>query len=222
MNNKKKIYIVLALMAVTLLGITVYYWYNNAYYVKTEDARVDGAIVRVSPQVSGRIISINVEEGDKVVAGQALVRLDDTLLPPGTNPDLAVARAPADGVVIKKIANPGEMAVPGQTMLMIIDPFSLYITANVEETKLASVRPGQKVDVTVDAIPGQKFAGRVEKIGEASLSTFSLLPATNTSGNFTKVVQRIPVKIVVKDFKGRQFLYGTNAFVKIYIKQVVG
>ncbi|MCL6478239.1 MAG: efflux RND transporter periplasmic adaptor subunit [Peptococcaceae bacterium] len=221
MNNKKKIYIVLVLMLAALLGITAYYWYNNANYVKTEDAKVDGPIVKVSPQVSGRIISIYVEEGEKVVAGQALARLDDALLSSGINPDLAVVRAPADGVVIRKIANPGEMAVPGQTMLMIVDPYSLYITANIEETKLASVRPGQKVDVTVDAIPGQKFAGRVEKIGDASLSAFTLLPATNTSGSFTKVVQRIPVKIVVEDFKGCQFLYGTNGFVKIHIKQVV-
>lgn len=217
-KQKRNIYIVLGLMVAALLGITLYYWYNNAYYVKTEDARVDGTVVKVSPQVSGKIVGINVEEGEKVVAGQALARLDDTLLSPGTNPDLAVVRAPADGVIIKKIGNPGEIASPGQAILMMVDPYSLYITANVEETKLSSVRPGQKVDVTVDAIPGQKFAGYVEKIGEASLSTFSLLPSTNTSGNFTKVVQRVPVKIVVEDFKGHQFLHGVNAIVKIHIR----
>lgn len=218
MGKKRNIYIVLVLLAASMLGVTVYYWYNNTYYVRTEDARVDGAIVRVSPQVTGKVISINVEEGEKVVAGQALARLDDALMPPGSNPDLAVVRAPADGIVIKKIGNPGEIAAPGQTLAMLLDPYSLYITANVEETKIWSVKPGQKVDVTVDAVPGQKFAGHVEKIGEASLSTFSLLPATNTSGNFTKVIQRIPVKIVVEDLKGHQFLHGANAYVKIHIR----
>lgn len=218
MKQKKNIYIVLALLVISMLGVTLYYWYNNTYYVRTEDAKVDGAIVRVSPQVTGRVLSINVEEGERVVAGQALARLDDTLMPPGSNPDLAVVRAPADGVIIKKIGNTGEMASPGQTLAMLLDPYSLYITANVEETKIWSVKPGQMVDVTVDAIPGQKFTGKVEKIGEASLSTFSLLPATNTSGNFTKVIQRIPVKIVVEDLKGHQFLHGANAYVKIHIK----
>ena len=218
MNNEMKIYVVLALMVFSLIGVTAYYWYNNTYYVKTEDARVDGTITRVGPQVTGKIISINVEEGDKVVAGQALIRLDDTLLPPGTNPDLAVVRAPADGVIIKKIGNPGEMATPGQTLLMMLDPYSLYITANVEETKLGSVKPGQKVDVLLDAISDQKFTGTVDKVGDASLSTFSLLPASNTSSNFTKVIQRIPVKILVEDFKGNHLLHGTNAFVKIYIR----
>ncbi|MCL6612081.1 MAG: efflux RND transporter periplasmic adaptor subunit [Peptococcaceae bacterium] len=205
-------------MVISLLGVTFYYWYNNTYYVRTEDARVDGAVVRISPQVTGKIISVNVEEGDRVVAGQALARLDDTLLAPGTNPDLAVVRAPQDGVIIKKIGSAGEIAAPGQPLLMMVDPYSLYVTANVEETKLSRVRPGQKVDVWVDAIPGQKFNGRVEKVGEASLSTFSLLPAANTSANFTKVVQRIPVKIVVEDFRGHQFLHGTNVYVKIHIK----
>ncbi len=218
MKQKRNIYIVVALMAASLLGVTLYYWYNNTYYVKTEDARVDGAVVRISPQVTGRIISVNVEEGDRVVAGQALARLDDTLLAPGTNPDLTVVRAPADGLIIKKIGSTGEMATPGQPLLMMLDPYSLYITANVEETKLGAVRPGQKVDVWVDAIPGQKFAGRVEKIGEASLSTFSLFPAVNASANFTKVVQRVPVKVVVEDFRGHQVLHGTNAYVKIHIR----
>lgn len=218
MKQKRNIYIVLALMVISLLGVTLYYWYNNTYYVKTEDARVDGSIVRISPQVTGKIITVNVEEGDKVVAGQALARLDDTLMSPGANPDLAVVRAPADGVIIRKISSPGEMAAPGQPMMMLLDPYSLYITANVEETKLGVVRPGQKAEVWVDAISGQKFSGRVEKIGEASLSTFSLLPAATTSANFTKVVQRIPVKIAVEDFRGYQLLHGTNVYVKIHVR----
>ena len=218
MNHKKKILFVLGLMAASLLGVTLYYWYNNTYYVKTEDARVDGSIVRVSPQVTGKVISLNVEEGDKVVAGQALARLDDTLLAPGANPDLAVVRAPADGVIIKKIGNTGEMAVPGQPLLMMLDPYSLYITANIEETDLNKIRPGQLVDVRVDAIPGQSFTGRVEKTGEASLSTFSLLPQANTSANFTKVIQRIPVRISVEDFRGHQFLHGTNVYVRIHVR----
>ncbi|MFZ5596506.1 MAG: efflux RND transporter periplasmic adaptor subunit [Bacillota bacterium] len=218
MNKKKNIYIVLVLMVVSLVGISAYYWYNNTYYVKTEDAKVDGSVVKVSSQATGKIISIDVDEGQNVVAGQVLARLDDSLFVAGTNPDMAVVRAPEDGIIIKSIGHVGEMASPGQTLFMMLDPYSLYITANIEETKLTSVKPGQAVEVTLDALPGEKFQGVVDKVGEASLSTFSLFPSTSTSGNFTKVVQRVPVKITVDDFKGRQFLHGTNAYVKIHIK----
>lgn len=218
MNKKKNIYIVLALMVVALLGVTIYYWYNNTYYVKTEDARVDGSVIKVSPQIAGKIKNMYVNEGDRVINGQAIARLDDATLQPGANPDLAVVRAPEDGVIIKRLGNPGEMAAAGQQLAMMVDPYSLYITANIEETKLSKVTPGQAVDITLDVIPGEKFTGKVERIAEASLSTFSLIPATNTSGNFTKVVQRIPVKITLDDYKGYQLPHGSNATVKIHIR----
>ena len=218
MNKKKNIYIVLALMVVALLGVTLYYWYNNAYYVKTEDVRVDGSVIKVSPQIAGKIKNMYVNEGDRVIMGQAIARLDDATLQPGANPDLAVVRAPEDGVIIKRLGNPGEMAVAGQQVSMMVNPYSLYITANIEETKLSKVTPGQAVDITLDAMPGEKFTGKVERIAEASLSTFSLIPVTNTSGNFTKVVQRIPVKITLDDYKGYQLPHGSNAIVKIHIR----
>lgn len=218
MNKKKNIYIVVALMLAALLGITGYYWYNNTYYVETEDAKIDGSVVKISPQIAGKIKSIYVNEGDRVIAGQAIARLDDTTLQAGANPDLAVVRAPEDGVIIKKIGNPGEMAAAGQQLAMLVNPYSLYITANIEETNLSKLYPGQVVDITLDAIPGEKFTGRVERLSEASLSTFSLIPVTSTSGNFTKVVQRIPVKITVDDYKGYQFPHGSNAIVKIHIR----
>lgn len=217
-SKKKNIFIVLAIMAASLLGITGYYWYNNTYYIKTEDARVEGTIARVSSQVSGKIVSMYVGEGDRVVSGQAIARLDDTTLQPGANPDLAVVRAPMDGVIIRKIGNTGEMAAPGQPLAMLLDPYSFYVTVNVEETKIKPVRPGQRVDLYIDAIPGQVFPGRVERIGEASLSTFSILPSGNTSGNFTKVIQRIPVRVALEDLKGYQFQYGASVYAKIYIR----
>ncbi|MCL6635610.1 MAG: efflux RND transporter periplasmic adaptor subunit, partial [Peptococcaceae bacterium] len=112
----------------------------------------------------------------------------------------------------------GEVGVPGQPIVMVADLNSLYITANVEETDLHKVRVGQKVEFTVDSFPGVRFDGRVISIGEATVSTFSLLPAQNTGGNFTKVVQRIPVKISIRDYQGRRLLPGMNAVVRIYVR----
>jgi multidrug resistance efflux pump len=89
----------------------------------------------------------------------------------------------------------------------------------VEETELHKVKAGQFVEFTVDAFPNVYFTGQVSSLGDATVSTFSLLPSQNTGGNFTKVVQRIPVKISIKDFQGCRLLPGMNAIVKIHIKQ---
>jgi multidrug resistance efflux pump len=218
LGNKKKIIIVLILMAITLLGISLYYWYNNTYYIKTEDAKVDGPVIKVSPLVTGKIIDISVDENEKVMAGQPLARQDDKLLSSAVNSELSIIRAPIDGVIIKKVASIGEILAPGQSVFMMMDPYSLYITANIEETISSSLSLGQEADVWLDSIPGQYFHGRVDRIGEASLSTFSLLPGSSSSSSFTKVVQRIPVKIVLDDFYGYQLIHGTNAKVRIHIK----
>lgn len=218
MKNKKVLYLVLGLMVVTLTVVTSFYWYNSSHYVDTEDARVDGTIVKVSPQISGRISEMNVAEGDSVKEGAIIARQVDYQLASGLNLDLSVVKSPITGTVIKKIGNVGEVGTPGSPLVMVADLKSLYITANIEETEIYKVKPGQDVDFTIDSIPGVKFSGQVVSIGEATVSTFSLLPAQNTSGNFTKVVQRIPVKIGIKSCQGQRLLPGMNAVVRIYIK----
>lgn len=217
--KKKGLFIgVLAAMVVTLAVVSGYYWYKNAHYVDTEDASVTGTIVKVSPQVTSRLIEINVGEGDTVRAGDIIARQDDISLPTATSVDLTVIKAPIKGTILKKVGNAGEVGTPGSAVVMMADLSDLYITANVEETDLHKVRLGQKVDFTVDSIPGVNFYGEVYSLGEATASTFSLLPAQNTSGSFTKVVQRVPVKISIKNSQGQRLLPGMNAVVRIHVK----
>jgi multidrug resistance efflux pump len=218
MKKKAILYIVLAAMIFSLTGVTLYYWYKNSHYLDTEDARVDGTIVKISPQITGRISEMNVAEGDYVKEGAIIARQVDYQLTSGLNLDLAVIKSPIAGTVIKKIGNVGEIGAPGSPVAMVADLKSLYITANIEETKLYKVKTGQDVDFTIDSIPGVEFSGQVVSIGEATVSTFSLLPSQSTSGNFTKVVQRIPVKIGIKSYQGQRLLPGMNAIVRIYIK----
>jgi len=88
--------------------------------------------------------------------------------------------------------------VQAGTQLMAVVPVSAaYIVANYKETQLTDVRPGQRVEIEVDTYPGQVFRGRVDSLSPASGQEFALLPPDNATGNFTKVVQRIPVKIVL-------------------------
>ena len=103
-------------------------------------------------------------------------------------------RATVDGRIAKLTAAVGALAMPSQT-IMIVVPLNVWVTANFKESQLAGIRVGQPVDISVDAY-GRSFAGHVDSIQAGSGTAFSLLPAENATGNYVKVVQRVPVKIV--------------------------
>jgi membrane fusion protein (multidrug efflux system) len=102
--------------------------------------------------------------------------------------------APAAGYTSKRNAEVGAYVQTGQTLIAVVEP-DVWIEANFKETQLAKMRVGQRAEVTVDALPGHDFTGTVESISPASGAQFAMLPADNATGNFTKVVQRVPVRI---------------------------
>lgn len=103
--------------------------------------------------------------------------------------------SPLTGVVARTFVEPGEYVQAGQNLMMVYNPDTLWIETNVKETTFARVRTGQAVRIRVDAFSGERFSGRVERVGAAATSEFALLPSPNPSGNFTKTTQRIPVRI---------------------------
>lgn len=103
--------------------------------------------------------------------------------------------APFDGVVGERQVQAGDYVNIGSSLIQVVPLPDVYVIANYKETQLTRVKPGQTVDVTVDSFPGEKLLGRVERISPASGSQFALLPPDNATGNFTKVVQRVPVRI---------------------------
>ncbi|MBS1958132.1 MAG: HlyD family secretion protein [Bdellovibrionales bacterium] len=104
-------------------------------------------------------------------------------------------RAPSNGTIAKKSAEIGMLASPGTPLIGFVSSDSRWIVANFKETDLGRLKVGQKVSVSVDAIPGRKFDGEVESFNPATGAIFSLLPPDNATGNFTKVVQRVPTRI---------------------------
>jgi membrane fusion protein (multidrug efflux system) len=104
--------------------------------------------------------------------------------------------APSEGVVTKKSVEVGQIVQPGQGLLVLVPLHDIWVTANFKETQLAKIRPGQKAEVQVDMY-GRKFTGHVDSIAGATGARLSLLPPENATGNYVKVVQRIPVKIVL-------------------------
>ncbi len=107
-------------------------------------------------------------------------------------------KSPIDGIVDEKFVEPGEYIIPGQRLFIIHNPKTVWVAAYVKETKLASLKPGQPVNIKVDAYSGRSFMGRIERIGSSATSEFALLPSPNPSGNFTKIAQRVPVRIAVE------------------------
>jgi membrane fusion protein (multidrug efflux system) len=112
------------------------------------------------------------------------------------NLQYTTVKAPARGVVSKKGINAGQVVQAGQPLLAIVQLDDLWITANYKETQLKDVRPGQRTIVGVDAL-GRDFKGKVDSVAGATGARFSLLPPENATGNYVKVVQRVPVKIVL-------------------------
>ena len=102
--------------------------------------------------------------------------------------------APVDGVISKKSVSDGDTLAVGQPVMAIASTKDLYVVANLKETQITNVRVGQPVEIKVDAYPGHTFTGKVDSLSAATGATFALIPPDNASGNFTKVVQRIPVK----------------------------
>jgi membrane fusion protein (multidrug efflux system) len=104
-------------------------------------------------------------------------------------------KSPVPAVIDRTFVLPGEYVASGQRILMLHNPEEVWVEANIKETQVGQVRLGQPVNVTVDAYPGVKFTGKVTRIGSATTARFALLPTPNPSGNFTKITQRVPVKI---------------------------
>ncbi|MDE6451853.1 MAG: HlyD family secretion protein, partial [Odoribacter sp.] len=137
------------------------------------------------------------EQNHRLAQNDAAIRvaqatLDLALL----NLSYTVIIAPCDGVLGRKEINVGQLVQPGQTLVDIVDSADKWIVANFRETQLHHITEGCKVDIVVDAIPGSRLTGTVRSISDATGAAVSMLPTDNATGNFVKVEQRIPVRIV--------------------------
>jgi membrane fusion protein (multidrug efflux system) len=125
--------------------------------------------------------------------------------------------SPIDGVVTRKSVEAGQIVAPGQGLMTVIPLHDTWVTANFKETQLADVHPGQRAEIHVDMY-GRSVEGRVDSVAGATGSRLSLLPPENATGNFVKVVQRIPVKILVRDSGGLILRPGMNVDATIFTK----
>ena len=126
--------------------------------------------------------------------------------------------APRDGTLSKVAVQEGQLVAPGQMLAQLVDN-QTYLVANFKETQVGRMRAGQRVELEIDAFPGRRFEGKVESLAAATGARFSLLPPDNASGNFVKVVQRVPVKISWENApKDVPFKAGLSADATVYFK----
>jgi membrane fusion protein (multidrug efflux system) len=125
--------------------------------------------------------------------------------------------APSDGVASKLSVHEGQLLAPGQPVIELV-PVGTYVIANFKETQIGKMAPGQRAEIKIDAFPGRTFEGRVESLSGGTGASFSLLPADNASGNFVKVVQRVPVRVAwVNPPAGVQLRAGLSADVTVFV-----
>lgn len=146
----------------------------------------------VAAQANVDVVAAQREEGVRVLA-----ELETTLARAQRDLDFAIVRAPFDGVIGNKAIQAGDFVQPGARIAALVPLDRIWIEANFKETQLARLKVGQRVRLAVDALPDRPIEGRVESFSPASGAVFSLLPPENATGNFTKIVQRVPVRIAV-------------------------
>lgn len=202
---------VLALLATG--AFVASYVLDSRNYVTTDNAQVDGDQIVITAPATGTLTDWRVTLGSTVRRDQPVGRIE---VDAGFVSVRKAVKAPGAGTIAQKNAVEGAFVTSGTQLAVAYDPASIYVTARVEETDIVDVRPGQVVDITVDAYSGTPLTGRVVEVQRAAAGVFSLFPQANSSGNFQKVTQVIPVKIALDGTGGLALAPGMNVTAKIH------
>ena len=261
-KNRKSLYVIGAVVALPALFFGLRYWRYVMTHESTDDGFITADIVPISPKVEGQLISVSVEDNQKVRQGDPLVRIDPrdyevkverakaalaqaqaTLQMTSSDVerykelterdeaskqqfdhaksafeeaaaqaklaqaslkqaqlDLSYTQitAPVSGQVSRKSAVAGMYVQVGQTLMALV-PDHYWVIGNFKETQVTHMQPGDPVEISIDAYPDKVFQGHVESLQAGTGAIFSVLPPENATGNYVKVVQRIPVKIVFNE-----------------------
>src|ERR1700733_2996786 len=181
----------------TDLAATGYGSVQNAQQAQSRIAGARAAIARDSANLASALKQVELLKAEIVQADAALSRAEAAQRQAELNLEYTSIIAPIDGVVGNRTLRTGQYVQAGTQLMSVVPVAGAYVVANFKETQLTDVREGQAVDIAVDMFPGQIVHGHVDSLAPASGQEFALLPPDNATGNFTKVVQRIPVKIAL-------------------------
>lgn len=215
-TSDKKKFIWLVILLIIAFVVAIVWWWNYRKYVSTIDANLDGGRINVSARVMAPLSAVFKHEGDSVKRGELLAMLDSTAT------ENCRIVSPVDGLIAKQWVVPGDLLQPGENIFTLNEGKELWVAVYLQETKFNEIRMGQSALFTLDAYPGLTFYGKIFYIGANAASEFSLIPPDNASGNYTKVAQRIPLRISIDRVEGKEklkanlrLLSGMSANVKI-------
>ena len=183
------------------VALNAYQVAKEAYKAATEGLNLTVAGAR---EETIRAAASQVKQAEAALAAISLQHNDTTIV------------SPVDGIVAVKSTHAGEVLVMGQPMFSIVDSKDLWVNARIEETYIGRLKVGQPVEYTIDGYPNRTFNGKIYEIGNAATSVFALIPTENASNNFTKVTQRIPIKISLPQGSDVVFRPGMSAVIKIH------
>ncbi|MDO5660131.1 MAG: HlyD family efflux transporter periplasmic adaptor subunit [Staphylococcus xylosus] len=205
---------IITIVVLVIIGVVGFHFYNQATgFVSTENAKVDGEQIKVSAPASGEIKSFDVKNNEKLSKGDKVAVIaakgED-----GQSQNMDI-KMPQDGTIVKTDGMEGSIAQAGSPIAYAYNLDDSYITANVDEKDISDVEEGKDVNVKLDGEKAE-LKGKVEEIGKATASSFSMMPSSNTDGNYTKVSQVVPVKISLDSKPSKNVVPGMNAEVKIH------
>lgn len=205
---------IITIVVLVIIGVVGFHFYNQATgFVSTENAKVDGEQIKVSAPASGEIKSFDVKNNEKLSKGDKVAEIaakgED-----GQSQKMDI-KMPQDGTIVKTDGMEGSIAQAGSPIAYAYNLDDSYITANVDEKDISDVEEGKDVNVKLDGEKAE-LKGKVEEIGKATASSFSMMPSSNTDGNYTKVSQVVPVKISLDSKPSKNVVPGMNAEVKIH------
>ncbi len=215
MNARRMILINIILLVVLVGGgFTGYYFYDKSVsYISTDNAQIAGQQVSIAAPATGKLTDWSGDVGEKFGKNEKIGTVEVTT---ETGTSKINVNVPANSTVVQSSAVENSFVAAGTSLAKAYDMNNLWVTANVDETDLNDVKVGQDVDLYVDAYPDTTLTGKVDSLGLATSSTFSLLPSSNSSGDYTKETQVIPVKISIDNYGGLDLVPGMNVTVRIH------
>lgn len=206
----------LVIVALVLIAAVIFggrYLLNTRNYVTTDNAQVDGNQISINAPATGTLVDWRGEQGTQLRQDAPVGRIQ---IQGGYVQPQMVIRAPAAGVVAVDNGVEGTFVTAGTPLAIAYDSAGVFVTARVDETQINKVQTGRAVDIAVDAFPKAHLTGHIVEVKTGAAGVFSLFPQSNTSGNFQKVTQVIPVKISIDDLADLPLAPGMNVTVKIH------